>query len=167
MKLASFRPQIRFEKKWSELSADLLQAFLFLIGGMLLARWIWLIFSPTIPVLPPVSDQTASSHSSIILSGHWFAQPSGRDAPIAPASINFKLVGIYAPSDKKLGFAVFKQTDGKQRAVLLNQEITPGIMLRSIMPESVQVGQEGSLQTLELEKRAATVAATIKQSVSH
>jgi hypothetical protein len=166
MKLATFSPQIRFEKKWSELSADLLQAFLFLIGGMLLARWIWLIFSPTIPILPSASDQTVSSHSTIILAGNWFAPSSGRGAPIAPASINFKLVGIYAPSDKRLGFAVFKQMDGKQRAVLINQEITPGIMLLSIMPESVQIGQEGSIQILELEKRTSTVAPSTLQNAS-
>jgi len=167
MKLAAFRPQIRFEKKWPELSADLLQLAIFVVGGMLLARWIWLIFSPIIPVLPPASEQAASSQSATILSGHWFATTSAQMASLAPAAVNFKLVGIYAPSANKLGFAVFKLADGKQRAVLLHQEITAGLILRTIMPESVQVGQEGSMQTLTLENRTPTVAASFPHNVPH
>ena len=167
MKLATLRPQIHFEKKWSDLSADLLQAFLFVVGGMLLARWIWLLFSPTIPEFLPATEQSLSNQTASIISGHWFAASSGRGASIATASINFKLVGIYAPSDKRLGFAVFKQADGKQRAVLLHQEITPGIMLHNIMSESVQVGQEGSIQTLVLENHTPSVSASSQRNMPH
>jgi len=159
MKLAALRPQIRFDKKWSDVAASLMHVATFVLGGFLLARWIWLLFSPTIPVLPPALKQAASSQSATILSGHWFATTSAQMAALAPAAVNFKLVGIYAPSSDKLGFAVFKLADGKQRAVLLHQEITAGIILRTIKPESVQVGQEGSMQTLVLENRTPTVAA--------
>jgi type II secretory pathway component PulC len=76
----------------------------------------------------------------------------------APATVNFKLMGIYAPSGDKLGFAVFKLADGKQRAVLLHQEITTGIQLHAIKPDGVEVRSEGNVQTLSLESRKSNTA---------
>jgi hypothetical protein len=75
-----------------------------------------------------------------------------------PTTVNFKLTGLYAPAGKKQGFAIFKMADGKQRSVLLHQEITPGIRLQSITQDSVKVGQEGSTQTLALESRKQNAA---------
>ena len=45
MKLAALRPQIRFDKKWSDVAASLMHVATFVLGGFLLARWIWLLFS--------------------------------------------------------------------------------------------------------------------------
>lgn len=160
MKLAALRPKIRFEKKWSELVASLLHAATFILGGMLLARWIWLLFSPTIPVVPPALEPAVSSQSATILAARWFTPKTGGINVAIPSAVNFTLIGTYAPTNSKLGFAIFKLVDGKQRFVLLNQEISPGIRLQSIKQEEVQVGQEGSTQTLVLENRKPNSAAT-------
>lgn len=159
MKLAAMRPKITLEKKWPDMLAGILHAAVFVLGGMLLARWIWLLFAPAVPVLPLKLEQPVSSQSATILAGHWFAPPSGRMAAIAPATVNFKLVGIYAPSGDKLGFAVFKLADGKQRAVLLHQEITAGIQLHAIKPDTVEVGPEGNIQILTLDSRKSNATA--------
>jgi Type II secretion system protein C len=153
MKLAALRPKIRFEKKWPDIVAGILHAAVFILGGMLLARWVWLLFSPTVLVVPPALEQAVSSQSATILSGHWFGQNTGQTVVAAPATVNFKLVGVYAPTGSKLGFAIFKMADGKQKSVLLHQEITAGISLQLIKKNTVQVGQAGSTQTLELESR--------------
>lgn len=150
MKLSGLRPKIRFEKKWPELIADILYATAFVLGGMLVARWIWLFFAPVAPVLPLKPEQSASSQSAAILAGHWFGSNSNQALAVVPSSVNFNLMGIYAPTDSSSGFAVFKMADGKQRSVLLNQEITPGISLISVQQDGVEVGQEGATQTLKL-----------------
>lgn len=160
MKLAALRPKIRFEKKWPDIFASILHAAVFVFGGMLLARWIWLLFSPTVLIVPPAPEQAVSSQSATILSSHWFGPSSGRVAMSAPAIVSFKLMGVYAPTGSKLGFAIFKMADGKQRSVLLHQEITAGISLQSIKQDSVQVGQAGSTQTLALEARQKNATAT-------
>lgn len=172
MKLAALRPTIRFEKKWPEIIASLLQAVVFILGGMLLARWIWLLFSPTELVMPPALEQAASSQSATILAAHWFTPKTGGLVIAAPSTVNFKLVGIYAATasktgvsktaDSKQGFAVFKLADGKQKSVLLHQEITAGIHLQAIKQEAVEVGQEGSTQTVMLENRKSASATPAK-----
>lgn len=159
MKLPALRPQIRFEKQWPDLLAAILHVAAFVLGGMLLARWIWLLFAPTVPVLPLTLEQPASSQSATILAGHWFGASAGRTMAIAPTTVNFKLMGVYAPTGSQQGFAIFKLADGKQRSVLLHQEITPGIRLQSIKQDAVQVGQEGNMQTLTLESRQTSTAA--------
>lgn len=167
MKLAALRPKIRFEKKWPDFVARLLHAAVFILGGMLLARWIWLLFSPNVPVAPAALEQSVSSQSAIILSGHWFGQSTGRMTAPAPSTVNFKLMGVYAPTGNKLGFAIFKMADGKQRSVFLRQEITPGIALHLIKKNSVQVGQVGSTQTLVLESRKQTSATSAAPTGLH
>jgi hypothetical protein len=172
MKLAALRPTIRFEKKWPEIIASLLHALVFILGGMLLARWIWLLFSPTVLIMPPASEQAASSQSSTILAAHWFTPKNGGIAIAAPSTVNFKLVGIYAATasnignsktgDSKQGFAVFKLADGKQKSVLIHQEITAGIALQAIKQEAVEVGQDGSTQTITLESRKSATATPAK-----
>lgn len=153
MKLQAYRPKILFEKKGPELFSALLQAILFALGGLLLARWAWLFFAPVSLELPPKLEQTTSTQLTTVLAAHWFTPTTGQ-VVMAAAPVNFKLVGIYASTTSKLGFAVFKLADGKQRAVLLHQEITPGVVLQEIKPNSVEVGQPGSTQKLLLEKKS-------------
>lgn len=161
MKLRNLRPKISFEKKWPDLLAGILQVSLYVLGGMMLARWTWLLFAPLTPAPPQKIEQSVYNLSSTILAGHWFGLTKGRPVVTTSATVNFKLVGIYSPTGGKPGFAVFKLADGKQRAVLLNKEITPGISLMSIKPDGVQVGQEGSTQALVLEgNKSNTSAAT-------
>lgn len=152
MKLQAHRPKILFEKKWPDLVAVLLQAILFAIGGLLLARWAWQFFAPTSLELPSKVEQPPSMQLSTVLSAHWFKPATGQII-IATPPVNFKLVGIYASTSSKPGFAIFQLADGKQRAVLLNQEIQPGIILQEIKPDAVEVGQQGNTQKLIFENR--------------
>ncbi len=147
-----YRPKILFEKKWPELLAVLLHAMLFILGGLLMARWSWHFFAPITQELPPKLEQTTSSQLTHVLAAHWFTPATGQIV-IAAQPVNFKLVGIYASTSSKPGFAVFKLADGKQRAVLLHEEISPGIVLLDIKPEVVEVGQQGNTQKLYLGNR--------------
>ena len=94
-----------------------------------------------------------------VLTAHWFKPASGQII-IPLATVNFKLVGIYASKSSHKSFAVFKFDDGKQRSVLLNEVINPGIFLQSITPAFVEVGQQGSTQKLYLEDRKSATSST-------
>lgn len=152
MKLQTYRPKILFEKKGLELFAILLQAILFALAGLLLSQWMWVFFAPATLELPPKLEQMTSTQLTTVLAAHWFTPANGQ-LVISPPTVNFKLVGIYASANSKLSFAVFKLADGKQRAVLLHQEITSGIVLQDIKPNAVEVGQQGSTQKLMLETK--------------
>ena len=142
-----------FEKKGLVLFAIFLQATLFALGGLLLAHWTWVFFAPATLELPPKLEQTTSTQLTTVLASHWFTPATGQLA-MAPPAVSFKLVGIYVSANSKRGFAVFKLADGKQRAVLLHQEIAFGIFLQEIKPNEVEVGQPGSTQKLILEKKS-------------
>lgn len=158
MKLQPYRPKILFEKKSYELLAALLHSLLYVMGGLLLAHWAWLFFAPITLELPAKLEQTTSTQLTTVLAAHWFSPANGQ-LTMAAAPVNFKLVGIYASSSSKPGFAIFKLADGKQRAVLLHQEISPGNRLQSIKPDGVEVGQEGNTRKLLLENRKASGSA--------
>lgn len=152
MKLQTYRPKILIEKKGLELFAIFLQAVLFALGGLLLAHWMWVFFAPASLEPPPKLEQTTSTQLTTVLAAHWFTPATGQ-LVISASPVNFKLVGIYASANRKSGFAVFKLADGKQRAVLLNQEIISGIVLQDIKPNAVEVGQQGNTQKLMLETK--------------
>ena len=165
MKLQTYRPKILFEKKSYELLAGLLHSILYVMGGLLLAHWAWLFFAPITLELPAKLEQASSTQLTTVLAAHWFSPANGQLAKAA-SPVNFKLVGIYASLTSKAGFAIFKLADGKQRPVLLHQEITPGIRLQSIQPEGVEVGQDGNTQKLLLENRKASGSGS-KPSIAH
>ncbi len=152
MKLQTFRPKIVFEKKWPELLAVLLQAILFVLGGLLMAQWSWYFILPKTLQLPPKLEQSTSTQLTSVLAAHWFTPATGQIVMTAPP-VNFKLVGTYASASSYASFAVFKLADGKQRAVLINQEINSGILLQKVNRDYVEVGQQGNTQKLYLENR--------------
>ncbi len=154
MKLQAYRPKILFEKKRLELFAVLMQAVLFALAGLLLAHWMWIFFAPAPLELPPKIEQTPSTQLTTLLAAQWFTPPNGQQR-IEPPPVDFKLVGIYASANSKPGFAVFKLADGKQRAVLLHQEIIPGVVLQDIQKNEVEVGQSGSTKKMLLEKKSS------------
>ncbi len=164
MKLNANPSKILFEKKWPDLLAGLLHVLLFILGGLMLARWTWLFLAPDSVELPPKTEQANTMQLTTLLDAHWFTPTSGR-VVTAPPPVNFKLVGIYAPLNGRHGFAVFNLVNGKQRAVLLHQEITTGINLLAIGPNGVQVGEEGNLQTLSLESNSLINTQPLKSDV--
>ena len=159
MKFQTYRPKIQFEKNGIELLAMTLHILLIISGGFLLAYWAWILFIPATAELPPKLEQTTSSQLTTVLAAHWFKPASGQII-IPMATVNFKLVGIYASKSSHNSFAVFKFDDGKQRSVLLNEVINPGIFLQSITPAFVEVGQQGSTQKLYLEDRKSATSST-------
>jgi len=159
MKFNTYRPKIQFEKNGIELLAAILHILLIISGGFLVAYWAWILFAPATAELPPKLEQTTSSQLNTVLAAHWF-MPESSQTIIPMATVNFKLVGIYASNSSNNSFAVFKFEDGKQRSVLLNEVINSGIFLQSITPAFVEVGQQGSTQKLYLEYRKSATSST-------
>ena len=152
MKFQTYKSNIQFEKNGMELFARIIHILLISSGGFLLAYWAWILFAPTSADLPLKLEQTTSSQLTTVLAAHWFKPASGQIIiPVAP--VNFKLVGIYASTSHKTSFAVFKLADGKQKSVLLNQEISSGILLQNVNADHVEIGQQGNTQKLYLENR--------------
>ena len=112
MKFQTYRPKIQFEKNGIELLAMTLQILLIISGGFLLAYWAWILFAPATAELPPKLEQTTSSQLTTVLAANWFKSASGQII-IPMATVNFKLVGIYASKSSHNSFAVFK-FDGEE-----------------------------------------------------
>jgi len=88
-----------------------------------------------------------------ILVSHWFGN---KGSSTTFTEVNFKLVGTFSPTASKGGFAIIKMPDGKQRVVLLKEEILPGMKLESLGADYIEVLQDGNLTKILLENRKAS-----------
>ena len=156
MKFHAYRPQIQFKKNGIEVLASTLLIILWVLGCLLLAHWAWVLFPLASVQSPPKLEQNASSQLTDVLSAHWFKPVNGQKM-ISLSTVNFKLVGIYASTIDTKSFAVFKLADGKQKSVLINQEISSGILLQNVDPDYVAVGQQGNTQNLYLENKKSSL----------
>ncbi len=119
-----------------------------LIVGLILARWMWIIFAPhVLSVLPPKSD-TAGNPSAAL-----FGMPV---APVmteilggAPVS-GMRLIGVFTG---KQGFAVFRLDEKHQLGVALGEEISKGIKLVEVASDYVFLEVNGIHQRLDMENK--------------
>ena len=119
-------------------------------GLMLLASWTWKVILPRSPSAMPPIEVSKNDLVERILESHWFGNDG---SPTTFTELNFKLVGTFSPTASKGGFAIIKMPNGKQRLVLLKEEIVPGMKLETLGADYIEVRQSGSLTKILLENR--------------
>jgi hypothetical protein len=127
-----------------------MRVLLVIWGLMLLASWTWELILPRPPSAMPTIELGKNDLTESILVSHWFGN---KGSSTTFAEVNFKLVGTFSPTASKGGFAIIKMPDGKQRVVLLKQEIVPGMKLETLGADYIGVLQAGKLTKILLENR--------------
>ncbi len=130
-----------------------IRVLLVIWGLMLLASWTWKVILPTPPAAMPTIQLGKNDLTESILVSHWFGN---KGSSTTFTEVNFKLVGTFSPTASKGGFAIIKMPDGKQRVVLLKEEILPGMKLESLGADYIEVLQDGNLTKILLENRKAS-----------
>ena len=123
---------------WQTLGAALL--------GIVLARWVWVLFAPESPAMPPASWEASGD------AGRLFGTASVANAPAFAPMGNIKLIGVFA--HRTMGFAVM-QVDEKQIGVAQGEEVKPGIRLAETYPDHVMLEQAGVRQRVDLSGASA------------
>jgi len=130
-----------------------MRVLLVIWGLMLLASWTWKVILPRPPAAMPTIQLGKNDLTESILVSHWFGN---KGSSTTFTEVNFKLVGTFSPNASKGGFAIIKMADGKQRVVLLKEEILPGMKLESLGADYIEVLQDGNLTKILLENRKAS-----------
>lgn len=147
------KPYIALNQQRTELLAKLAQALIMLWGVTLLAQWSWQIVMPeSLPSLPP-AKVSQNQMLETITASQWFSAASNSQNSLQ-ASVNFKLVGIFAPSGSSAGFAIIKTPDGKQSVVMQHEEIAPGTVLTSLGGNFITVTYNGDSRNITLETQS-------------
>lgn len=139
-----------------------------LLLSWLLAHWTWVFLTPrqmsTMPESPPPMLSKVLAEKAVAL--HLFgggdaggvASPGTAEAaaPVAAPS-NIGIRGIYAGGDGRSGFAVLV-VDGKAESAVVGQEFVPGMVLRRVFPDYVEILRGEQVEIVRLPTAPVSVA---------
>jgi type II secretory pathway component PulC len=117
----------------------------------LLAHWTWMFLMPAAPggsveqPAPQLSKVLAEKAVAANLFGG--GTQSGEDMTAQPvaAPSNIGVRGVYSGHDGRTGFAVLV-LDGNPLAAVVGQEFAPGMVLRRVLPDSVEIVRNGRIE---------------------
>lgn len=114
--------------------------------GILLARWSWIFFAPQAVAVPIIPDRGPAPET-----GRLFGQAaSGVTSTQGIALSNVKLVGVFAASAGKPGFAILQLEGKRQVGVVVGGVVVPGTTLFEVHPEHVLLESGGIQQRVSL-----------------
>lgn len=117
-----------------------------LLMGILLARWVWILFAPQAMAIAVVPE-----HGAALEAGRLFGQAaSGVGSAQGTALSNVQLVGVFAASPGKPGFAILKLDDKRQVGVAVGGIVVPGTKLFAAHPDYVLLESDGIQQRVNL-----------------
>jgi len=122
-----------------------------LILGVLLAKWFWILFAPHATFTAAVPEYAAGLEA-----GQLFGVAvSGGPATQGMAVPNMQLIGVFASSAGKPGFAIIKLDDKRQVGVTEGEEVASGTKLLSVHADHVLLEHGGVQQRVNLENKYA------------
>lgn len=122
-----------------------------LVLGVLLAKWSWILLAPDAMAIAAVTERGAA-----VEAGRLFGRGTPGAASVEGAALsNARLVGVFAASAGKPGFAVLKLDDNRQIGVAVGGSVVPGTKLLEVHPGYVLLDRAGVQQRVNLEGRAA------------
>jgi hypothetical protein len=136
---------IRFSRFWP-LSWRSISA---IILGMLLARWTWILFAPHAIYTASVPERPAAQEAERLFG----VAVSSKDTTQGVALPNVKLLGVFAASAYKPGFAILKLEGGRQAGVAEGEEVAPGTRLVKVTSDYVLLERAGVQQRVNLENQ--------------
>lgn len=123
-----------------------------LVLGALLAKWAWVLLAPRAAAIA-----VAPEHGAVAEAGRLF----GVAVVVAPAAAaeaatwpNVRLVGVFAGSDGRSGFAVFKLDEKRQAGVAVGENVLPGVRLAEVHPGYVLLERGGAQRRVNLEEKS-------------
>jgi general secretion pathway protein C len=130
---------------------------LVLVLAYQLAHWTWVFVAPAPVAAVPDADRGVDMAAVAKLFGA--AAPVDARNPGASTS-GLRLKGVIAPDAGPAASAIFATGAGKDVAVFVDREITPGVKLLEVRPDHVIVSRAGARERIDLEaRRGGSVAA--------
>lgn len=128
-----------------------------LVLGVMLARYSWILFAPQATPMP-----AAAQHGYVAEAGRLFGLAvSGIALAEGVALPNVRLVGVFAASAGKPGFAVLKLDDKHQVGVALGESVAPGTKLLAVHADYVLLERAGVQQKVNLEGKITGAASGV------
>lgn len=126
----------------------------------LLAKWTWVFLAP--PSAAPAQATASGVDLAALARLFGDAPPAGASGPAGSAS-GLRLKGVIAPSPADIGSAVFN-AGGKDIAVALGAEVSPGVKLVEVASDHAIVTRGGVRERIDLELRLSAAARTVGAS---
>lgn len=111
-----------------------------------LAHWTWVFVAPASRAAPGDGPQPLDLPAVARLFGA--AAPAENPAVDA---LGLKLKGVIAPDGGPIASAIFSTGSGRDIAVFVNREITPGVKLVEVDPDHVIISRSGARSRIDLE----------------
>lgn len=128
---------------WRGLSAIIL--------GVLLAKWFWILFAPH-----PIYTAAAPERAVAVEAGQLFGVALVTEASSQGVALpNVQLLGVFAASDSKPGFAVLKLDNSRQIGIAEGEEVAAGTRLIEVHADHVMLERTGVQQRVNLENKYA------------
>lgn len=122
-----------------------------LVLGVLLAKWFWILFAPQATYSAAVPE-----HEAVLEAGQLFGVAVSTEAASEGVALpNVQLLGVFAASAGKKGFAVLKLADNRQMGVAVGDEVAAGTKLVDVQPDHVLLERAGVQQRINLEDKYA------------
>jgi general secretion pathway protein C len=129
-----------------------------LVLAFQIAHWAWVFIAPPEVARTPAGDAGVDMAAIAKLFGA--AAPSSSNAASTPG---LRLKGVVAPDGGPIASAIFSTGAGRDIAVFVDREITPGMKLLEVKPDHVIVSRNGVRERIELEAaRSMASAATAR-----
>ena len=116
-----------------------------LVLAFQLAHWTWVFIAPPEVAATPQPDAGVDMAAIAKLFGA--APPSSGVA----STSGLRLKGVVAPDGGPIASAIFSTGSGKDIAVFVEREITPGVTLLEVKPDHVIVSRAGARERIELD----------------
>lgn len=119
-----------------------------------LAHWTWVFIAPA----PHAAPADASQGLDLPVVARLFGAAAPAGNPVAD-SPGLKLKGVIAPDGGPIASAIFSTGAGRDIAVFVDRDITPGVKLVEVDPDHVIVSRGGVRSRIDLEAPRATAKA--------
>jgi general secretion pathway protein C len=119
-----------------------------------LAHWTWVFIAPA-PRAAPADDSRPVDLAAV---ARLFGAAAPAENPVVD-SLGLKLKGVIAPDAGPIASAIFSTGAGRDIAVFVNRDITPGVKLVEVDPDHVVISRGGVRSRIELEAPRATAKA--------
>lgn len=120
-----------------------------LLLGVFLARWIWILFAP-----PTAMLSVPTERSSITESSRLFGVATATTSVVEGSTLpEVQLVGVFATSPGKPGFAILKLDNKRQLGVAVGGEVAPGTTLRAVYTDYVVLERAGIQHKVQLDAK--------------
>ena len=120
-----------------------------LILGVLLAKWWWILFAPHATFTAAIPER-----GSAMEAGRLFGVTAANDVTAQGVALpNVQLLGIFAASAGKKGFAILMLDDKRQKGVAEGEEVASGTRLVAVHDDHVLLERAGAQQRVNLESK--------------